>query len=111
MPLRTIARITALSPGQSPPPVSTPIRTAWNIQMRQQRLNRRSSLAQFETGIGGLGWPGRWLVFLLEEGQSVRGLKLAVSSMLIAGVAVGVAACGGGGGGTSTSASTGSKSL
>src|SRR3954453_15745366 len=26
-PLRTIARITAFSPGQSPPPVSTPIRT------------------------------------------------------------------------------------
>src|ERR1700722_149204 len=27
MPLRTTARITAFSPGQSPPPVSTPIRT------------------------------------------------------------------------------------
>ena len=40
----------------------------------------------------------------------MRGLKLAVSSMLIAGVAVGVAACGGGGG-SSTSGSTGSKSL
>src|SRR5690348_11667333 len=46
-----------------------------------------------------------WLVFSLEEGQSVRGLKLAVSSMLVAGLAAGVAACGGGGGGSSTSAS------
>src|SRR3954462_6173825 len=27
-PLRTTARITALSPGQSPPPVSTPMRTS-----------------------------------------------------------------------------------
>src|SRR5436190_9988203 len=53
----------------------------------------------------------RWPRFLLEEGQSVRGLKLAVSSMLIAGTAVGVAACGGGGGSTGTSGSTGTKSL
>ena len=41
----------------------------------------------------------------------MRGLKLAVSSMLIAGTAVGVAACGGGGGSTGTSGSTGTKSL
>jgi branched-chain amino acid transport system substrate-binding protein len=41
----------------------------------------------------------------------VRGLKFAVSSMLVAGMAVGVAACGGGGGSTSTSGSTGTKSL
>src|ERR1041385_947302 len=55
----------------------------------------------------------RWLVFFLEEGQSVRGLKLAVSSMLVAGLAAGVAACGGGGGSTSTSASAsgGGKTL
>ena len=31
MPLRTMARMTALSPGQSPPPVSTP--------MRMRRMN------------------------------------------------------------------------
>ena len=31
MPLRTTARMTAFSPGQSPPPVSTPIRTAATI--------------------------------------------------------------------------------
>src|SRR5919108_4857135 len=31
MPLRTIALITAFSPGQSPPPVSTPSRTDWTI--------------------------------------------------------------------------------
>src|SRR5918997_2615899 len=31
MPLRTTARMTALSPGQSPPPVSTPMRTAEKI--------------------------------------------------------------------------------
>src|SRR3954449_9421499 len=30
MPLRTTARITALSPGQSPPPVRTPIRIGGN---------------------------------------------------------------------------------
>src|SRR6187200_753357 len=30
-PLRTIARITAFSPGQSPPPVSTPIRIALRL--------------------------------------------------------------------------------
>ena len=41
----------------------------------------------------------------------MRGLKFAVSSMLIAGIAVGVAACGGGGGSTGTSGSTGSKTL
>jgi len=43
----------------------------------------------------------------------VRGLKLAVSSMLVAGLAAGVAACGGGGGSTSTSASAsgGGKTL
>ena len=41
----------------------------------------------------------------------MRGLKLAVSSMVIAGMAVGVAACGGGGGSTGTSGSTGTKSL
>src|SRR5258707_8108396 len=29
MPLRTTARITALRPGQSPPPVSTPMRMVW----------------------------------------------------------------------------------
>ncbi len=32
IPLRTIARMTAFSPGQSPPPVSTPIRTESKIQ-------------------------------------------------------------------------------
>src|SRR5918999_5630825 len=31
IPLRTTARMTALSPGQSPPPVSTPMRTAETI--------------------------------------------------------------------------------
>jgi branched-chain amino acid transport system substrate-binding protein len=41
----------------------------------------------------------------------VRGRRLAVSSMLVAGLAVGVAACGGGGGGGSTSATAGGKSL
>jgi branched-chain amino acid transport system substrate-binding protein len=42
----------------------------------------------------------------------VRGLKLAVSSVLVAGLAAGVAACGGGGSSSSTSASTGgSKTL
>src|SRR5437763_10233590 len=55
----------------------------------------------------------RWSRFLLEEGQSVRGLKLAVSSVLVAGLAAGVAACGGGGGSSNTSASSssGSKTL
>jgi branched-chain amino acid transport system substrate-binding protein len=33
MPLRTTARMTALSPGQSPPPVSTPMRTAEKISV------------------------------------------------------------------------------
>src|SRR2546421_134186 len=51
----------------------------------------------------------RWSRFLLEEGQSVRGLKFAVSSVLVAGLAAGVAACGGGGSSSSTSASTGSS--
>jgi len=40
----------------------------------------------------------------------VRGLKLAVSSVLVAGLAAGVAACGGGGSSSSTSASSGSGS-
>jgi len=39
----------------------------------------------------------------------VRGLKFAVSSVLVAGLAAGVAACGGGGSSSSTSASTGSS--
>src|SRR5882762_3075300 len=38
-PLRTIARITAFRPGQSPPPVSTPMRTA-------RRLSRAGSVHQ-----------------------------------------------------------------
>src|SRR3954453_5488494 len=33
MPLRTMARMTALSPGQSPPPVSTPIRMARRLSV------------------------------------------------------------------------------
>ena len=37
MPLRTIARITALSPGQSPPPVSTPMRTVASSRHRFRR--------------------------------------------------------------------------
>jgi branched-chain amino acid transport system substrate-binding protein len=40
----------------------------------------------------------------------VRGLKFAVSSVLVAGLAAGVAACGGGGSSSSTSASSGSGS-
>jgi branched-chain amino acid transport system substrate-binding protein len=41
----------------------------------------------------------------------VRGRRLAVSSMLVAGLAVGVAACGGGGGGGSSGGSVSSKTL
>src|ERR671917_131062 len=47
MPLRTTARMTALSPGQSPPPVSTPMRTAEKISaaVRISGLARPTAIA------------------------------------------------------------------
>src|SRR5918997_2153548 len=47
MPLRTTARMTALSPGQSPPPVSSPMRTAEKISaaVRISGLARTTTIA------------------------------------------------------------------
>ena len=54
MPLRTTARITALSPGQSPPPVSIPIRTAAH---RTQARGRRGRRAHATAHLGGRVGP------------------------------------------------------
>ncbi len=51
-PLRTTARITAFSPGQSPPPVRMPTRTGSSVGVRGRRraINRRRGLGRQPTG-------------------------------------------------------------
>src|SRR5918998_1364239 len=62
MPLRTTARMTALRPGQSPPPVRSPIRAIWRGSLRESdhRPDAVLLLHQLEAAVD------------LAEGQLVR---------------------------------------
>src|SRR5918997_2266754 len=79
MPLRTIARITALSPGQSPPPVSTPMRTRATLERpgRIRSLARALSIAACVLALGLAGCLGAE-----ERSSRVKGDTVVVYSSL-----------------------------
>src|SRR5918998_5763537 len=79
MPLRTIARITALSPGQSPPPVSTPIRTGATLE-RQGRIRRLPRSLAIAAGALALGLAG--CLGGEERSSRVKGDTVVVYSSL-----------------------------
>src|SRR3954470_1136889 len=76
MPLRTTARITAFKPGQSPPPVSTPMRTAANIaRVRERHPARGYALAA--AGAAMFALNGSLARYLLPPDGDVSALRLS----------------------------------
>src|SRR3954468_5527273 len=74
-PLRTIARIAALSPGQSPPPVSTPIRIRADSSVSRMERSPARGYALVALGATMFALGGNLARYMLDDGVSAMRLS------------------------------------
>src|SRR3954453_21775998 len=74
-PLRTMARIAALSPGQSPPPVRTPTRIAAHVSVRRVERSPARGYVLVAAGATMFALGGNLARYMLDDGVSATRLS------------------------------------